>query len=54
MDHRSIAALLQLLQQSLDLPDAQPQFLGGLALRDQPLLRLLQRHQPVTVGLGHQ
>jgi hypothetical protein len=29
MDHHPVAAVLQLRQQSFDLPDAQPQFLGG-------------------------
>ena len=42
------------IQQPLHLPDAQPQFLGGLALRNQLLLGFLQRHQPVSIGLGHQ
>jgi hypothetical protein len=54
VDHRFVSMLLQAIQQPLHVPNAQPQFFGSFALRNQPLLRLLQRHQPVSIGLRHQ
>ena len=37
----------------LHLPYRQPQFFRRLPLLNQSLLRLLQRHQPVSLGLRH-
>src|SRR5450755_2055325 len=54
VDHRLVAALLQGIQQPLHLPRAQTQLFGSLPLRNQFLLGFLLRHQPVTIGLGHQ
>src|SRR5439155_22734778 len=54
VDHGFIATLLQRVQQPLYLTGAHPQLFGSLALRDQFLLRLLQGHQPVLIGLCHQ
>jgi hypothetical protein len=42
------------MQQASYLPLRAPQILGGLSLRDQLLLGLLQRHQPISFGLRHQ
>jgi hypothetical protein len=41
-------------QQPLNLPNAQSQLLARLTLCDQLLSGFLQRHQPVSIGLGHQ
>ena len=54
MDYGLVAAFFQGFQQPLHLPNAQPQFLGRFALRNQLLFGFLQRHQPVTIGLRHQ
>jgi hypothetical protein len=52
--HGLVAALLQPIQQPLHLPNAQPQLLGSLALRNHLFLGFLQRHQPVSFGLRHE
>lgn len=54
VQNRFIPVFLQRPEQPLHLPHAQPKFIRRGALRYQLLLRLLQRHQPVTLGLGHQ
>jgi hypothetical protein len=54
VDHGLVTVLFQPMQQTLHLPDAQPQLLGGLALPNQFLLGFPQRHQPVSFGLVHQ
>src|ERR1700733_7401863 len=52
--HGLVAALLQPVEQPLHLPNAQPQLLGSLPLRNHLLLGFLQRHQPVSFGLRHE
>ena len=54
MNHGLVAAFLQLMQQPPYVPLRDPQFLCRLLLSDQLLLSLLQRHQPVPLGLRHQ
>ena len=54
MHHCFVAVLLQSTQQPLHLSNTEVQLLGRSALRDDLLVDLLQRHQPVTFGLGHQ
>ncbi len=53
VDYRLVPSLLQPIQQSLDLPYAQIQFSGSLALRDQLLLRL-SALPAVSLCLSHQ
>jgi len=54
VDHRLVAPFFQCVQQPLHLPNAHPQLLACINLCDQLLLGFLQRHEPVSIGLGHQ
>src|ERR1017187_5088296 len=54
MDYRLVSFPPQLPQESPHLPLGDADLLGSLLLRDQFLLGLLQGHQPVALGLGHQ
>ena len=54
MDYRPVPFPPQLAQESPHLPLRDADLLGRLLLRDQFLLGLLQGHQPVSLGLGHQ
>ena len=54
MDDRPVSFPPQLPQESPYLPLRDADLLGGLLLRNQFLLGLLQGHQPVSLGLVHQ
>jgi len=54
MDYRLVPFPPQLAQEPPDLPLRDADLLGRLLLSDQFLLGLLQGHQPVSLGLGHQ
>ena len=54
MDYRTVSFPPQLAQESPHLSLRDADLLGGLLLGDQFPLGLLQGHQPVSLGLGHQ
>jgi hypothetical protein len=54
MHQSSVAFALEPPQQPPNMPLALPDLLGGLPLRDQPLLGFLQCDQPVAVSLRHE
>jgi hypothetical protein len=54
MDYRPVSFPPQLAQEPPHLSLRDAELFGGLFLGDQFLLGLLQGHQPVSLGLGHQ
>src|SRR5258708_25194845 len=53
MNHRLVAHALELLEQPTRVPFGTLHLLGRLLLRNLPLARLLQCHQPVSIPLCH-